>query len=250
MRALSWPGRLFLFSVLALLTAAPAAAQGGAAQLHPLAAFINDPVVSGCLLAIGMTALVAAIMTLGTGVAEFLAVVSFGLFYGARYMAGQEVLIPMALFGGALLLVALEIFVLPGHFVSGVLGLCCLGASVVMSFDDVRTGVVALLVSSVAALFGGILVFKMIPENRLLKRWMVLEPPALAPGEKVPPQALVAVGAIGVAQTPLRPNGIVDFEGQRVDVVTQGDFVAKGLYVEVLEAHGNRVVVKATPGQA
>lgn len=243
MRALMWP-------VLALLTAAPAAAQTSGAPLHPVAAFINDPVVSGCLLAIGMTALVAAIMTLGTGVAEFLAVVSFGLFYGARYMAGEEVLIPMALFGGALLLVALEIFVLPGHFVSGVLGLCCLGASVVMSFNDVRTGVVALLVSSVAALFGGVLVFKMIPENRLLKRWMVLEPPPSDPELKPQVQAPVSVGTIGMAQTPLRPNGIVDFEGRRVDVVTQGDFVAKGLYVEVVEAHGNRVVVKPTPGQA
>ncbi len=53
------------------------------------------------------------------------------------------------------------------------------------------------------------------------------------------------VGRTGVAISPLRPAGLVDVEGRRVDVVTDSEFLATGQRVRVVEVEGNRVVVEA-----
>src|SRR5207248_2071364 len=52
------------------------------------------------------------------------------------------------------------------------------------------------------------------------------------------------LGAIGVAATPLRPAGKVQFGDQFVDVVAEGSYIVPGTRVQVIEIEGNRVVVK------
>jgi membrane-bound serine protease (ClpP class) len=47
----------------------------------------------------------------------------------------------------------------------------------------------------------------------------------------------------------LRPAGIADFEGQRVDVVSDGEFIAAGDPITVIRVDGNRIVVRALPGK-
>ena len=54
----------------------------------------------------------------------------------------------------------------------------------------------------------------------------------------------VFVGHEGVATTALRPAGIADFDGVRLNVVSEGDFIDAGTRVHITEAEGNRVVVK------
>lgn len=49
----------------------------------------------------------------------------------------------------------------------------------------------------------------------------------------------------GTASSELRPAGVAEIEGQRVDVVTQGEMIAEGDRVRVAEVEGNRVVVEA-----
>jgi membrane-bound serine protease (ClpP class) len=52
-------------------------------------------------------------------------------------------------------------------------------------------------------------------------------------------------GAVGIAITQLRPAGIGDFGGRRIDVVTRGDYVNAGAAIRVAEVHGSRIVVDA-----
>jgi membrane-bound serine protease (ClpP class) len=52
------------------------------------------------------------------------------------------------------------------------------------------------------------------------------------------------VGQEGVAVTDLRPAGTAAFAGERVDVVTEGEFVAQGRPVQVLRSEGYRHVVR------
>jgi membrane-bound serine protease (ClpP class) len=52
------------------------------------------------------------------------------------------------------------------------------------------------------------------------------------------------LGAVGVAATPLRPAGKVQFGDEFVDVVAEGGYVPPGARVQVVEIEGNRVVVK------
>lgn len=53
------------------------------------------------------------------------------------------------------------------------------------------------------------------------------------------------VGHEGVTLSPLRPAGMAELGGQRVDVVADAEFLDAGVAVRVLEVEGNRVVVEA-----
>ena len=52
-------------------------------------------------------------------------------------------------------------------------------------------------------------------------------------------------GHEGISVTQLRPSGTAEFDGDRFDVVTLGELIAKDTRVKVIEVEGNRVVVKA-----
>ncbi len=51
------------------------------------------------------------------------------------------------------------------------------------------------------------------------------------------------IGKIGAAHTPLRPAGIAEFDGVRLSVVSEGDFIETGAPVRVERVEGNRIVV-------
>ncbi len=52
------------------------------------------------------------------------------------------------------------------------------------------------------------------------------------------------VGGTGTAVTDLRPAGTAVIDGQRVDVVSRGEYIERGTSVAVTAVDGNRVVVR------
>ncbi|HSB54270.1 MAG TPA: NfeD family protein, partial [Gemmatimonadales bacterium] len=52
------------------------------------------------------------------------------------------------------------------------------------------------------------------------------------------------IGKAGVAATDLRPAGTAVVDGERIDVVTEGDYISSGARVEVVRAEGYRHVVR------
>ena len=57
-------------------------------------------------------------------------------------------------------------------------------------------------------------------------------------------------GRTGKALTPLRPAGIAEVDGRRIDVQTQGEFIEPGTTVVVLRTEGSKVLVGAVPDKA
>jgi membrane-bound serine protease (ClpP class) len=57
------------------------------------------------------------------------------------------------------------------------------------------------------------------------------------------------LGQSGTALSPLRPAGIADIGGDRVDVVSDGGFIEPGRRIHVTHVDGNRVVVRQVPEQ-
>ena len=51
------------------------------------------------------------------------------------------------------------------------------------------------------------------------------------------------IGRTGTARSPLRPAGIADFDGVRLNVVSEGDFIEQGAAVRVDRVEGKRIVV-------
>ena len=51
------------------------------------------------------------------------------------------------------------------------------------------------------------------------------------------------IGMRGTAVTPLRPTGIVEIDGERIEVETEGGFIASGSEVRVLTVTRTRFIV-------
>ncbi|MBI1995669.1 MAG: hypothetical protein HYS66_04275 [Deltaproteobacteria bacterium] len=52
------------------------------------------------------------------------------------------------------------------------------------------------------------------------------------------------MGKGGTAISPLRPAGIAEIDGERVDVVSDGEFLEPGVPIVVTRVDGNRIVVR------
>ena len=166
------------------------------------------------------------------------------MFFGGRLLtglAGWEVVI---LFVGGLILLAVEAFLLPGFGAAGIAGLAAVFASIILSYATTKAGLISLNIALGATIVVAALAWRYIKGSSTWQRLVLSTRVERETGHTKPKTRQELVGKVGWAQTPLRPVGIAEIAGQRVDVVTEGGFVAKGTAVEVISVQGNRVVVR------
>lgn len=150
----------------------------------------------------------------------------------------------LALLLGIIALIV-EIFVLPGFGVAGVAGIILVGWGIFLMAVDVTQATMALvwaLAITVVFILAGVKLF-----NKL-NLWQRLTLDAKQKNEQgyVAPREGLAqyIGKTGIALTPLRPSGTAEISGERLDVVTEGDYISPGAAVKVVRVEGTRVVVK------
>ena len=220
-----------------------------------LVRFLTHPVVSSLLITIGMLGIVVELRTPGFGVAGGLGITSLALFLWGHWLvqlAGWEELLLAA--SGVILLV-LEIFVIPGFGIAGVLGIIAILAGLVLSLvgagDTPEVVLVAagrVVFSLLVALAASLVILRFLPRLPFGRR-LILET-GLGAGHEhgaAPEGALRWLGKQGRASSPLRPAGIVEIDGERVDVVSDGELIDAGQFVEVTRVDGNRIVVRRVP---
>ncbi len=149
------------------------------------------------------------------------------------------------LLGIGLLLVCLEVFV-PGGVV-GTLGGFFLVASIVLAFVERGSPfgfywAGGVLVLTLLAIF---IAVRLLPGSPAGKRLFLSFSQT---GYSAAEEGLEKwVGKRGEAITNLRPAGMIELEDNRIDVVTGGEYLARGTTVEVIRVDGNRVVVSEAP---
>jgi membrane-bound serine protease (ClpP class) len=146
---------------------------------------------------------------------------------------------------GILLLLA-EI-VLPGG-IFGIIGALCVAAGVIMSFGQSVTLGLQMTAATVAFGIVGLWAWcKYFPDSRVGKQMFLQKSAEDWHGYDESNDSLL--GCRGVAHSDLRPAGLALINNQRVDVVSDGQMIAKGAPIVVLEVEGNRVVVAPAPAQ-
>lgn len=217
--------------------------------------FLTSPLVSPLLLSLGMLGLVFEIKSGSFGIGGLVSLGSLGLFFGSGVvlgLAGWEEVILLVL---GLAAIAVEVLVLPGFGVAGVIGLGLIGASVVLATvsgmpttGDVVQGVAIL--AAAAVITGAVLFawFRHLPHSLRFRRVMLQDGMDAADGYVSALPRGDLIGAVGRAFTDLRPSGTAVFGEERVDVVTEGDYVRQGTAVEVVRSDGYRHVVRPAPG--
>lgn len=214
--------------------------------------FLTHPILSSLLVTIGMLGIIIELRTPGFGVAGAVGVGSLAAFFWGHWLvqlAGWGELL-LALGGIALLLV--EFFVIPGFGVAGILGIVALLAALVMSV--VGTGATSecfmfaagrIFFAMLVALLASVLMLRYMRRTPF-GRWLILDT-GLGAGQKygsAPESDLRWLGKRGRTTSPLRPAGIADIQGTRVDVVSEGEAIEPGTLIEVTRVDGNRIVVR------
>jgi membrane-bound serine protease (ClpP class) len=142
---------------------------------------------------------------------------------------------------GFLLLVG-ELFLTSGLLF--VLALASLAVGVVFLFRyDTMAGVVGLVAVVVGIPAGGYLIIRLLPNAPLAQ--LARQPSEEPAGDLPHHQELQALrGRVGKTLTPLRPAGMVSFDGRRIDCVTEGMMVEAGKWVRCVDVHGGTVTVR------
>ncbi|MGB5813404.1 MAG: NfeD family protein [Polyangiales bacterium] len=138
-----------------------------------------------------------------------------------------------------LVLLFVEIAVVPGFGVAGVLGLLALAAGALAAWTELGPfwGTVAGVVSLVGA---GAMLY-VVPKSRAGKRMVLEHSQADAVSQR---DRSDLVGRRGTTVTPLRPTGRVRFGKDEIDVMTEGEYIDPDREVEVTSVAGPRIVVR------
>jgi membrane-bound serine protease (ClpP class) len=183
-------------------------------------------------------------------------------------MTGLANWVEVALFFTGIVLLLVEILVIPGFGIAGILGIICIAAGLfgmliknppdklpwpqsILDWHLLISGVQGIIVGVIGFVFLSWLLSKYIPKAQFLSG-LSLAPSQPNEGQEIeismtsPDQAQGAVkpGDRGIIFSTLRPAGKVRFGEAIVDCVCPADFLEKGTQVEITKIHGNRVVVK------
>src|SRR5256714_2795682 len=190
--------------------------------------------------------------------------ICFALFFLGHYLAGLAGWEVVALFVLGMVLILIEIlFFAHSTIVFGVLGVFLIIASLLWTMIDrypqqpfLPTGkMLAIpLLNMFIALVGSViaiaLLARYLPRTSFYRRFALIDSnppgPSLAGAPRHFATALaLAPGMQGTAVTVLRPSGKARFADHAVDVVTEGEFIARETPVTVIQSDGMRVVVKS-----
>lgn len=217
--------------------------------------FLTNPIVSSLLMTIGLLGILVEIRTPGFAVPGAIGLLSLALFFWGHWivqLAGWEELL---LVGAGVILLGVELFVIPGFGIAGVAGIVTLVAGLGMTLvgaGATAAVIVAALgrvaVSILVALAAGVALLRALPRLPFGRRLVLDSDMQAAQGYTSPPPSdRLQLGHTGTALSPLRPAGVADIGGARVDVVSDGGFIGAGAAIEVIRVEGNRIVVRERP---
>lgn len=210
--------------------------------LEKAARLATGPVVAPILLALGILGIIIEIFTPGFGVPGALGLSSIALYFGAHIASGLSGWEPAALFALGLILLAVEVIV-PGFGFFGIAGLVAVGLSIFLVSPSFEQAAVSLSVALAVAVVAVVVLVRTIGPRGAWLRLFLWDRLEGREGYVAPPDRKDLVGQTGRAVTPLRPAGIAEVGGARIDCVSEGGFIARGTEIRVVSVEGPRTVV-------
>lgn len=236
-----------------------------------MVSWVNSPGVMAVLVMLALLGVYVEFSTPGFGLAGIVALICFAIIVGSKYLLGMANWVEILLLLIGILLLLVEIFVLPGFGIAGILGIVgiLLGLFGMLirnapdelpwpetsgDWQSLSSGVISLASGFAGFLVLAWLLSRFLPKTRFMSE-LVLSPASPVGtgsqfGRTAPPQGSgpVQVGQRGEVVSKLRPAGKVRFGEALVDVVATGEFLDTGTQVEIIAVNGSRVVVRKADG--
>ncbi len=210
--------------------------------------------IAPILMMLGLGGLWLEIKTPGFGIFGIAGISCLLLFFFGSHIAGLAGMEDLLLFFAGVILLAVEIFIIPGFGITGIGGLLLIILSLVNAMVEHLPGTIrpvsfspetfsAPLMKVTLSFIGSlVLVFiagKFLPQTQLFHQ-LTLDSTSPSPDSRED-----LVGTLGTTRSNLRPSGTALFNGKKMAVVTLGDYIPRGTAVQIVEVHGNRIVVEA-----
>jgi membrane-bound serine protease (ClpP class) len=208
-----------------------------------LARFITHPVVIPILMTIGSLGLVIELYSPGFGLPGIAGLSALLLFFYGHMVAGLAGFETLILFALGVGLILLELFI-PGG-IAGTIGLLAIFASFFMASDNVVHMGISLLIALTASIVLSTLMIRVFGKKmKFFRRIILTDSTSTEKGYVSNKNRLELIGVEGITLTPLRPSGTIVVEDERIDVVSEGGFIAKDKKVRIVKTEGSRIVVR------
>jgi len=219
--------------------------------------FLLNPAFQGALLTIIFAGLYFELQSPGIGFALLASIGAAILYFAPNYIEGLAANWEIILFVVGLLLLAIEIFVIPGFGVAGILGVTAMITGLALSlignnvFDfsgtatgDVTGAFTMVMLSMLVSIVLSFLIGGSLFESPYFKKIALETTQDADQGYTIKQSGSdEMVGSSGIAATDLKISGTIEINDQRFDAVTQGEFIEKGTAVVIKENRGNYFVV-------
>jgi membrane-bound serine protease (ClpP class) len=221
-----------------------------------LVRFLSNPVVAPILLSLGTLGLIIEIKTPSFGLAGLAGVIALAAFFGSHLIVGLAGWEEIILLGVGIVAMGIEIFVVPGFGLAGIVAITCIGVATFMALlgaiptwgDMARASGILIVAASIVAVVLTVLL-KYLPSSPGGRGIFLRAATDRSAGYIAEPIREDLIGVVGVAVTDLRPAGTAQLGDERLDVVSDVGFVAKGTSVRVIQSEGYRHVVEPVDDQ-
>lgn len=208
-----------------------------------VAQWVTSSVVLPVILSLGFIGLLIEVLTPGFGLGGTIGLVAFSIFFGGSILAGNAGFAVVLIFLTGILLLIIEA-VIPGFGAPGIGGILCIIISIVLASDSVVLGISSLAISFVMSIIAAILLLKYAPKNKYFDKIILGMELRKDFGFTSTVSNNMLLGLEGVVVNALRPAGIIEVDGERIDVVSEGGFIEKNERVKIVKIEGRRIVVK------
>jgi membrane-bound serine protease (ClpP class) len=227
-------------------------------KLETFIGWMVNPAVSGILIMIIIGGIYFELQSPGIGFPLAAAVIAALLYFTPLYLEGLAENWEVILFLVGIVLLAVEIFVLPGFGVAGIAGAAFIMASLILSlvgnvgFDfefimptELMTAFFTVILSSVMGFFGSLYLAKKLLTTSALSSLVLASVQNKEDGfVGVDSKEHALVGQEGVAQTILRPSGKVIIEDEIYDATALTGYIDKGEKVQVTKYETAQLFVR------
>ncbi len=219
--------------------------------------FLTNPMVHGILIMIIIAGIYFELQTPGIGFPLLASAVAAVLYFAPLYVDGLAAHWEIALFVVGLILLAVELFVLPGFGIAGVLGIIAALLGLVLAlvnninFNFEGVEVPALGEATITVFLGLLLGVAIcvwfsskIGSKGFLRKVAMNKSLDSEDGYVgVPTEPVALVGSIGTAATDLRPSGKVLLNNIHYDAVSEEGFIEKGTQIQITRYETGQVYV-------
>ncbi|MFH1339509.1 MAG: NfeD family protein [Candidatus Omnitrophota bacterium] len=219
-----------------------------------LVRFLTHPLISPLLLSLGFLGLLFELKIPGWGISGTLGLLFLALFFWGHYLVGLAGWTELIILCLGIILLLIEIFVIPGFGIAGISGIVLILTGIFLSLvkqpfsapkSQLTQAFYTLSFAIIITFVGIILSWKFLPRTGLWKRIILSYAETKKEGFQSAASLESYLGKTGKTLTALRPSGRAVIDEKTLDVITEGEFIAKEEPVKVIRVEGNKIIVKS-----